>query len=89
MEYSDFKNLDQLAVEINKLKGAVKKKEKSLDTSYIIAKRHTKDLLSFPLILKRIAGQVITLDSVLKHPVALFKIGSFIGKSLFSRKRLA
>ena len=88
MNYSEITDIKQLTDEKLRLKRRIAKQEKRLDTSLIIAKRHTKDLFSFPLMLKSIAGKIISIHSLLSsRPATLFEIGSSIGRRLFSKKK--
>jgi len=87
MDYSKFKNLDQIQSEKAKLERKLKKQEKRLDTSFIIAKSHTRKMLSIPIILKNIALRLVSIDNLLSHPATLFQLGSSIGRRLFSKKK--
>ncbi|MCQ2351004.1 MAG: hypothetical protein MJ003_03420 [Paludibacteraceae bacterium] len=86
MKYSKIKNLEQLQSEKALISRQLAQSEKKLDTKFIIAKRHTKDLLSFPLMIKRVVGSILSLDTILSNPALMFKAGSALGKRLFAKK---
>lgn len=86
MDYSKIENLDQILAERAKLERRLEKQVKRLDTSFIIAKHHTRKLFSFPILLKNIALRMISIDSILSNPTIIFRLGKSIGKRLFSKK---
>lgn len=88
MDYSKIQNLNQIQAERAKLESKLKKQEKRIDTSFIIAKKHTKDIFSIPIILKNIACRIISIDTLLAHPATLFKVGGLIGRRLFAKKKI-
>jgi len=86
MKYSQINNIDEIRAEKELLKKQLKRCEKRVDISFIIARRHTRDILSFPLMIKRIISSILSFETLLSQPSLLFKIGSSIGKKIFSKR---
>lgn len=88
MKFRDISTLSDLEEKKATLKLQIGKSEKRVDTAYIIAKRHTKRKFSMVEVVKGVAGRIFSLDTLMSNPVIFFKIGSTIGKKLFSRKKI-
>lgn len=88
MKFRDISTLSDLEEKKATLKLQIGKSEKRVDTAYIIAKRHTKHKFSMVEVVKGVAGRIFSLDTLMSNPVTFFKIGTTIGKKLFSRKKI-
>ncbi len=87
MNLNKITNLDELEQEKKQLNRLVEKKERKLEKSFLRAKKHLKQQLSIPVLIKDSLSKIFSFSNLISHPATYFQIGSAIGKRLFARKK--
>ena len=86
MELRKISNLSELAAEKARLQRQIDKREKRVGKAFTGAKEHLRHKMSVVVLIKNAFGKIFSLSSFLSHPATYFKVGTAIGKRLFTKR---